>query len=273
MANKPWLRDYFKWLALNIEKNEMQSEKALSRTVEIPIEGWVKRKTLLEALEYDRTNVQAEYSIQIGTSRPRVDFLLGNNKNLWMLDLKKPGESCNKQKNIGQLQSYMSQEKIALGILFNGTNAYAYVNPDHIFIADIIRKISEQELESIPKLNLSNQPVLEAEMKDGNCHELVEFFRLFQVNGNLPDIEAISIKLTEEYIRKIRKGNLKETRSNDIKNALIEILHDPNEKFALSFISSSEKLMEIKTKPTEILEAWACINFSSKPSLKRKINN
>ena len=162
---------------------------------------------------------------------------------------------CTKQRNIVQLQSYMSQEKIALGVLFNGTKAFAYVNPDHIFIADIIRKISEQDLVSVPKLNLYSHPVLETKINDTNCLTLVEFFRLFHVNGNLPDIESLFIKLTEEYIRKIRKGNLKETRSNDIKNELIAILHDPNEKFAQCFISASERLTEIKTKPNEILEA------------------
>lgn len=272
MANKPWLRDYFKWLAQNIGKHEMQTERALSRTVEIPIAGWVKRKTMLEALEYDKANVQAEYPIQIGTSRPRVDFLIGNNKNLWMLDLKKPGEQCDKQRNIGQLQSYMGQEKIALGVLFNGTNAFAYVNPDHPFISDIFKKISEQELISIPKLNLIGNAVLEAQMKDDNFQGLVDFFRLFRVDGNLPDIEALTIKLTEEYIKKIRKGTSKEVRSNEIMNALTETLHNPDEFFAQSFINASTRLTELKAKPNEFLEAWTSISFSYKSSQKRKTN-
>lgn len=272
MANKPWLRDYFKWLATNIKKHEMQSERALSRTVEIPIAGWVKRRTLLEALEYDKACVQPEYAIQIGTSRPRVDFLLGNNKNLWMLDLKKPGEQCDKQRNIGQLQSYMGQEKIALGVLFNGTNAFAYVNPDHPFISDIFKKISEQELVSIPKLNLKGNAVLEAQMNDVNCQELVDFFRLFRVDGNLPDIEALTIKLAEEYIKKIRKGTSKEIRSNEIKDVLTEMLQNPDENFAQTFINASSKLTAIKARPNEFLEAWKSINFSNKSSLKRKTN-
>jgi hypothetical protein len=270
MATKPWLRDYFKWLALSIENNEIQNERALSSTVEIPLAGWVKRKTLLQALEYDKVNVQAEYPIQIGTSRPRVDFLLGNNKNFWMLDLKKPGEQCDKQKNIGQLQSYLGQEKVALGVLFNGTKAFAYVNPDHIFVADIYKKISEKELISIPKLNLKINPVKEAEMKGNNYQELIEFFRLFRCDGGLPDIKALSVKLTDEYIRNIKKGTSKEVRSTDIKNALFELMQNPDEKFAQSIIDSSGKLSSIKTKPSELLEAWANVNFSSKSTLKRK---
>ena len=89
MAMKPWLRDYFKRLAENLEKGEITDERALSATVEIPLPGWGKGRSLLQALEYDKENVRPQYPIRVGTSKPRVDFMLGKDANRWMLDLKK----------------------------------------------------------------------------------------------------------------------------------------------------------------------------------------
>lgn len=205
MGAKPWLNDYFKKLAENIEKNEILSERALSATVELPLSGWVKVKSLLQALEYDTDNVHSQYSIRVGTSKPRVDFLLGKNPNRWMLDLKKPGDPCDRPKYVEQMQSYLSQEKVALGILFNGTNAFAYVNPEHPFVAEICQTIKEDELKNIPNLDLKKYPIKVASMNSQDVKDLADFFRLLRCNGALPDIQALSKRLTEEYIRNLRK--------------------------------------------------------------------
>ena len=68
-----------------------------------------------------------------------------------MLDLKKPRD-INRPKHVEQMQSYLSQEKVSLGILFNGNWAMAYVNPEHPFIAHICQTITEQELSDMPEL-------------------------------------------------------------------------------------------------------------------------
>src|SRR5258708_39314267 len=99
MAMKPWLRDYFKRLAESIEREEITDERALSATVEMQMPGWRKGKSLLEALEYHEDNVKPQYPIRVGTSKPRVDFLLGDDKNRWMLDLKKPHDN-NRPKHV-----------------------------------------------------------------------------------------------------------------------------------------------------------------------------
>src|SRR5712692_9905046 len=136
MSMKPWLRDYFKRLAESIERGEITDERTLSATVEIPLPGWRKGKSLLQALEYDKDNVRPQYPIRVGTSKPRVDFMLGKDVNRWMLDLKKPREH-NRPKHIEQMQSYLGQEKVVLGILFNGNWAMAYVNPEHPSVAHV----------------------------------------------------------------------------------------------------------------------------------------
>jgi len=204
MAMKPWLRDYFKRLAENIEKGEITDERALSATVEIPLPGWGKGKSLLQALEYDKENVRPQYPIRVGTSKPRVDFMLGKDSNRWMLDLKKPRD-INRPKHVEQMQSYLSQEKVSLGILFNGNWAMAYVNPEHPFVAHICQTITEQELSDTPELDLKKNPVKKAQLNSANIQEMTNFFRPLRYDKALPDVQSIITKLTEDYVGKLKR--------------------------------------------------------------------
>ena len=259
MPAKPWLRDYFKRLAENIESNEITSESMLSATVKIPIKGWYRGRTLLQALEYDKDYVQAEYPIQIGTSKPRVDFLLGRDSNKWMLDLKKPGEACDKPKHVGQIQSYLGQEKISFGILFNGTSALAFVNPDHEFVNDLWKGVTEKELSQMPQLDLKNNPVSRVTINSGETREMVRFFQMLRFDGGMTDIKNLVRKLAGEYIKRIRTESKASVRFNEIANTVKQMLQNPDEKFIESIIASSPQLLQLRVVPKEILEVWATV--------------
>src|SRR2546423_1930183 len=94
MAARPWVREYFKRLEASIANDEIRDERGLSTTVEIPLSGWKSARTLLQALEYKKDHVSAGHPIQLGASKHKVDFLLGDEVNRWMLDLKEPAAKC-----------------------------------------------------------------------------------------------------------------------------------------------------------------------------------
>jgi len=269
MSSKSWLNDYFKRLDENIQKNEILNERALSATVELPLSGWGRSKSLLQAMEYDKNNVQHQYPIRVGTSKPRVDFMLGKDLNRWMLDLKKPGDLCNRSKYVEQLQSYLSQEKVALGVLFNGTRAAAYVNPEHQFVIDICSKITEEDKKVVPELDLRKYPVKEAGVS-GNIHELVQFFRLLRCNGTLPDIKSLSQQLSQEYIRNLRRTAAKEARREQIRKELLEIMRNPNQHVIQSIIGFSNVLKDLRAKPEELLDIWPQEFFTVETSKKEE---
>jgi len=269
MSMKPWLRDYFKRLAESIERGEITDERALSATVEIPLPGWGKGKTLLQALGYDKNNVHPQYPIRVGTSKPRVDFMLGRDDNRWMLDLKNTRE-YNRPKHVEQMQSYLSQEKVALGILFGGAWAMAYVNPEHPCVAHICQTITEQELESMPELDLKKHPVKNAQISPGNIEELVKFFRPLRCDENIPNIQLITTKLTEEYVTNLRRELKVTTRTAKVQQALLETMENPDEEFVSALIRASSALSQINAKPNEVLRVWPTGCFLQETMQNRK---
>lgn len=266
MAAKPWLRDYFKRLAENIDRNQIVNERGLTATVELPIEGWYRGRTLLQALEYDKENVRAQHTIQLGTVKARVDFLLGRDLNRWMLDLKKPGELCDRPKHVVQLQSYLGQEKIALGVLFSGNAAFAYVNPEHEFVSDLFATVTDKELEQIPALNLKDYPVNKVSMNSDDSREMVRFFQMLRYDGQLPEIKDLSRKLAGDYLKRVRKEGKASVRSAAIFNTVEGMLQNPDENFIESIIGSSLELMELRVVPKDIIEMWSDVMKSSKSS-------
>ena len=259
MASKPWLRDYFKRLARHIEKNEILNERALSATVELPLEGWTKAKTLLQALCYEKDSVQAQYWIQIGTSRPKVDFVLGRELNRWMLELKKPGEACDHPKHIRQLQSYLGQERMPFGVIFNGKWVMAYVNPDHEFINDLWKTVTENELEQVPLLDLRINPVLKITMSSDNTREMVHFFQSLRNEVGVLDIKDFASKLAGSYLKRIRNENKATTRVSSITDSLRAILQNPDESFIQAMIDYSPDLSQIRVTSKEIIEVWPAV--------------
>jgi hypothetical protein len=264
MPAKPWLRDYLKRLALHIERNEIANERELSATVELSLPGWSRARSLLEALGYTKDYVRPQYPIQIGTSKPRVDFLLGKDTNTWMLDLKRPGERCDRAKHVGQIQSYLGQEKVVLGILFSGTWALAYINPEHSFVSDFCEKITDEELAQIPELDLKNTPVVKVSMSSDNTREMVHFLQMFRCDGGLPDIRELSRKLAGDYIKRIKNEGRATVRSANLSNLVLGILQNPNEELLQSIISISSGLQELRATPKEILKVWPITGQDSK---------
>ena len=257
MADNTWLRDYFKRLSENIFNNEISSESALSATVEFPLAGWGKGKSLLQALGYEKTNVQQQFAVKgIGTAKPRVDFLIGDKPNRWMLELKKPSDTCERSKYVEQLQSYMIQENVALGVIFNGRQANVYVNPDHNSLTKIWSSINEDEIYVIPDLDLKTKPILKANLIAVDNKEIISLFRLFKYDVKSLEIEKIALNLAENYIRKLRQEAKVMIRKNSIKKAFYEILNNPNEQILDAIIKNSLTLTDLKTKTNELLSIW-----------------
>ncbi|MBM2815306.1 MAG: Type restriction enzyme protein terminus [Ignavibacteria bacterium] len=262
MLDSSWLRDYFKKLSENILNSEISSESALTATVEFPLSGWGKSKSLLQALGYNKANVQQQFAVKgIGTAKPRVDFLIGDKPNHWMLELKKPSDICERPKYVEQLQSYMVQENIAMGILFNGRQALAYVNPEHSCIINICNNIKEEEISVIPDLNLKLCPIRKANIISSDIKEMVTFFRQFRYDEKLLDIQALAFNLTDQYVRKLRQDAKLAIRNNAIRTALNEIFNNPDELILDAIIKASKSLSDIKTKPNELLNIWKNISF------------
>ncbi len=262
MAAKPWLRDYFKRLADNIATRQIVSESDLSLTVDFPKAGWsYKAKTLLEALGYDKEYVTKQKLIRIGTVNARADFLLGRDSNRWILDLKKPGEKCEQEKHVDQIQSYLVPEKIPFGILFSGELAFAFVDPDHECVRDL--KPTEGELEQIPKLNLKKHPVSKVAMSPGETRDMVRFFQVLRYDAGMPAIEALARKLTGDYLRRVRSENKAKSRFEDISTIVEKMIESPDESFLDAMIHSSPRLTELRVTPKEMLEMWNIVTRSS----------
>ena len=149
----------------------------------------------------------------------------GDNDNRWMLDLKKPRE-INRPKHVEQIQSYLSQEKVALGVLFSGDSAVAYVNPEHSCVVHIWQTITEQELEIMPELDLKKYPIKIAHLSSGSIQEMVNFFRPLRCTEKFPDIQSITTKLTEDYVKKLRRELKLTTRTEKVQQVLLETVNN-----------------------------------------------
>jgi hypothetical protein len=272
MSTKPWLRDYFTRLADNLCNNHIVSERALSATVELPLPGWGRGRTLLQALDYADRDVHAQYPIRVGTSKPKVDFVLGQEPNRWMLELKKPGDLCSRPKHVEQLHSYLSQEKVALGILFDGDTAFLYLNPEYPAVADACGAISDEEMREIPLLDLKHNPAKAARMIDGATREICDFFRMFRCDGALPPIETLARSLAHEYVTNVRREARRVQRQSDLRVAVNGVLQLPNENVAKALIGVSNSLQALRATPREVLEHWpsVCVETETPAPIARR---
>ena len=263
MAESSWLRDYFKRLTENISNSEISSESALTATVEFPLSGWGKGKTLLQALRYEKSSVLPQFQVKgIGTAKPKVDFLIGDKPNRWMLELKKPSDTCERSKYVEQLQSYMIQENIALGVLFNGKQALLYVNPEHNSVSNISHNIKKEEIDAIPDLDLNKSPIKRASIDAADFKDMINFFRLFIYDEKLLNIPKIAFDITDLYVKKLRQDAKIKMRYYAIQKAFFEILKNPDELMLDSIIKASRSLTELKTKTKELSDIWGKITFS-----------
>ena len=109
---------------------QIVSESDLERFVRVGVEG---DATLLNILGYSGTNVDDHpiRRVLIGTTQFAPDYVLRHQqKNLAVLDLKKPEEDLNNKNWVGQVLSYCQQIKppAPLGLLFNGYALRVYIN-------------------------------------------------------------------------------------------------------------------------------------------------
>ncbi len=256
------VKNYFERLFESIDAHEIVSERELSMTVELPLSGWGRGKTLLQCLGYDKTSVISQYAIRIGTTIIKVDFLVGRNENRWFLDLKKPTEITKINKHIEQMQSYLRHEKMCLGVLLGGKWAYVLLNPEHFFISDICEAISDEEKIKMPDLDLSLFAVKKVDLTISDVSEITKLFNQLKNTSNDDHVKKLSRKLCEEYVvprKKLAKISIRESQVSEVMEAT---LANPSDSLLLQIIAASPKMKALKVKPDEFRKLWVeVINF------------
>jgi hypothetical protein len=239
------LLDYFQWLSGELAQGKIVSEKDLEHTVDIPPYDYRGIKTLLQILGYDRSEVRTQFAIQIGTRTHWVDYLIQPDRRGWMLDLKAPPVDCTSSKYAAQLQSYLRLTNVALGLLFNGHKAAAYVNP-------ALRRIGtlQEELQREFQIDLARQPVRTAEIQKPD--EMVSFFSLFSVVGSTLDPDRLAITLAKDLLTSLRKQRSSQERTKHIKAILQSMLQNPDPAVVSAILSAYPDLSSLSAKPGEI---------------------
>lgn len=154
-----------------------------------------------------------------------------------MLELKSPEEDCGNPHFVKQLQSYMVLSGTPIGVLFNGLHAAVYVNPKH----DALRKpLADRAIE------LEERPVIkkDADDRDG----------LFSVFSQFPCQTAPldTVKLVKRLARALPPP----TKTEEIRNALQQMLHEPTADVALALVNVSAELADLGATPEILLEVW-----------------
>ena len=144
------------------------------------------------------------------------------------------------------------------------------MNPEHPFVAHICQNITEQELESMPELDLKKNPIKKAQISSGSIQDIVNFFRPLRCDKSLPDIQSITTKLTEDYISKLRRKLKVTTRTAKVQQALFETMKNPDEQIVSALIKASSALSHINAKPSEILSIWSTGYFLQETMQNRK---
>jgi hypothetical protein len=265
MAAKPWLRQYLRKLASTHYEYGVNSETELDHYVRFPSERWSRGKILLQALEYERCHVKMGTLIQQGSKPTRADYVIGSSDR-WILDLKRPGEKL--RWHAAQIQSHMHADGASLGVRFNGKSALAFVNPSHSVIRDVVSGLLQEEVATVPLLDLSASPVLSADiarrLEDDayDCRELVKFFALLRQGTSGPRIDEIARQLAIAHIRQTKTDARQRELYDSLLSALKDALENPNEAVCAALIGSSECLVSISAKPRELLRVWQSVRFT-----------
>jgi hypothetical protein len=215
------LTGYFKWLTEQITAGNVVTENHLSHAVMLT---YLSENTLLRVLGYNESLVSPQFGIIAGSRRLAVDFRVGGEPEFWLLDLKRPSESCSSDRAILQMQDYLERTGIALGVLFNGKQACAVINTQQ----RSLRGYSEFAGKAI------------CITATGDLQELTAFFEHFQM-----------VKVQGSVVTIARKLAKFEQRREVITNILKTAFENPNRNL-LHCLAALPALQEISAQQKEI---------------------
>jgi hypothetical protein len=257
VSNSDGLAGYFSWLEAQLNQGAIVSESDLERAVELPPfnHGFA---TLLQLLGYDRSMVQPQYKIQLGTRVLRVDYLVSVNGSAWMLDVKAPMIDCLLPKYAIQMTSYLKQESVPLGLLFSGRQAAIYVNPE-------LRRVQalRDELQATYKIDLRQRAVRTAEL--GQPRDLVALVGLLSMSGGgkLPD--RLAVALTRELRDRKEREAQELVRKRTIDSVLGGMLRNPSPTVVSAILQAYPELNAAIARSSDVRD-WLRAQSKTCPS-------
>ena len=100
-------------------ENKINSEVKLRELVILPLLGAM-------GWNFDEGDYQLEKKIQISSKVYRIDCVVGKGNKKFIIEAKTPDSNLNNAEYIDELLSYMKQEGINYGFLFNGKELLAF---------------------------------------------------------------------------------------------------------------------------------------------------
>ncbi len=242
------LSTYFNWLLDLLVQKTIRDEKSLSATAEIPLLNLADSKTLLQALGYDNSQVHPQYPMDgIATVKKCfADFRVGSAPSFWVLELKSPSEKIDNPDFAKQLQDYMegvnkTQGGVPLGILFNGFEARAYINPKFKPLRNYTDKIGV------------------AVAKASDVSQLLLLFQELQCNSLPPDTLKLAKKLARTHSQILAKEKVDKDRKRRIREIVTVLLACPDKIVSDAIIQAVPDLAEMNVSPDDFQEVWASI--------------
>lgn len=263
---KQLIDDFVVTLFSGIDSQIIQSEADIVQMFRVETEqqlalwemqyGVRKKSTLLEILGYSNADVDERpvKKTVVGQISYAPDYILKRHqKMLAIVDLKAPGQNLDRDRWIGQIDSYCRELKVPLGLLFNGTELRVYINTDH-------KGLTKH------KALFSQQPVASA-----GAHEqkqIVDILLKFAV----ATLEINPVAVANGFASKRRHELKDRDRQKHIQSQLQSILaNPPNQVFAaISAIDEIWGVIEPKPSEAELNNAWSQITSMSNKANSKK---
>ena len=257
---KQLLNDYLGMLSDGIECQEIQSEADIEQMFRVETEQqlalWKRRgiekseknSTLLEILGYSNTDVDDHpvKKVVVGQISYAPDYILKRQqKMLAIVDLKAPGQNLDRDRWVGQINSYCRELKVPIGLLFNGTDLRVFIN------TEIKGLTKHKEL-------FYCQPVASA-----GTHEIKQMVEiLFKLAA--PCLEENPIVVASGFANKRRNEFRDRDRQKRIQHLLKMALTNPSAEVltALSALDSIWENTDPKPSEQELNSAWSAILVS-----------
>jgi len=247
------LGDYLQALSDGIECQEIQSESDVEQMVRVETEQqlalWKRRRmiraensTLLEILGYSATNVDDHplKKVVVGQIRYAPDYILrSQQKMLAIVELKAPDQNLDRERWIGQINSYCKELKVPIGLLFNGTDLRVFINT------------AIKPLEKYKDL-FDCQPVASA-----GAHQRKQMIDILLKLTAL-SLEDNPVSVASGFARKRRTEFDDRDRQKKIQNTLNDALMNPSDEVFADLAALDGIWGNVDTKPSEqeLKSAW-----------------
>jgi hypothetical protein len=258
---KQLLFDYLLMLSEGIECQEIQSEADVEQMFRVEtdqqlalwkrrgIEKSEKNSTLLEILGYSSADVDDHpvKKVIVGQISYAPDYILKcQQKILAIVELKAPGQNLDRDRWIGQINSYCRELKVPIGLLFNGTDLRVFIN------TEIKGLTKHKEL-------FYCQPVASA-----RTHEMKQMVDIL-LKLSASSLDDNPLIVANSFASKRRSEIRDRDRQKQLQYLLKLALTNPSAEVltALSTLDSIWGNADSKPSEQELISAWSAIQASS----------